>query len=488
MVIGGLLERKFGPRVVTLAGGLIMSGGVALSYFSIQYSFWLMLVTYGVMFGLGTGLAYVGPLACAMRWLPKWKGLAAGIVVSGFGISALIFNSVQTEFINPSNLPPDKRDPLNAEVHYFSQPDILHRVPYVFLILSACYVILQIVGSIMIVNPSPSNELDADLSISRRQSDGSFEISKSIYKNGKANRRGLMDSTSLRGSVEPPDNDHYDNEDTEETDKLMYVPSNSISHSASINGSISIDSTKANHVTKITRDHYIYNLTPRQMLCKANFYLLWFMFFFAGTSVTFISSLYKSFGLEKITDDDRLLSIVGGVSALFNLLGRLAWGVLADAVTYKFALAVQGAAMSILLLTLYSTTATGEVAFFIWVCLIYFCVGGYFSLFPAATARSFGQDNVSINYGILFSSQTAGGLLAGLVSQLLVDHIYWYGLFFFIGGLSVLEFILALVYRHKRYLLLPTPSDLMNTVSRIEEATIRFPQSLERPNDNDNDN
>lgn len=487
MVVGGILEKKFGPRVVTLAGGLLMSGGVALTYFSIQYSFWLMLLTYGVMFGLGTGLAYVGPLACAMKWLPKWKGLACGVVVSGFGLSALVFNSVQTEYINPHNSAPDLQDQDNPDVKYFSQSEILDRVPYVFLILSACYVTMQVIGCIMIVNPA-SNTKDIDLSISKRHEDGSFEISKSVlYKSINSNtcNSSLVDSTSLKGSdyekpLDDGDSDEIDKDGVLETDKLL--SSHSLSRSLSCNNSISsVDGVRA--VTKITSDYYIYNLSPRQMVCKPNFYFLWFMFFFSGTAVTFISSLYKSFGLEKISDDDRFLSLVGGVSAIFNLFGRLGWGAIADAVTYKFALVVQGATMTVLLLTLYSTAALGKAAFFLWVCGIYFCVGGYFSLFPAATARSFGQDNISINYGIVFSSQTAGGLLAGLISQLLVDHIHWYGMFFFIGGLSGLEFILALIYRHKRYLLLPTPGDLMNNVSRIEEATIKFPDnaSLDLP-------
>ena len=98
MAFGGLLEKRFGPRLVSLLGGWFMSLGVLLSYFAIQKSFWLLLLTYGLMFGLGIGIAYIGPISCAMRWLPKWKGVATGIVVSGFGLSALIFNTVQTGF------------------------------------------------------------------------------------------------------------------------------------------------------------------------------------------------------------------------------------------------------------------------------------------------------------------------------------------------------------------------------------------------------
>eukprot|EP00731_Ephydatia_muelleri_P022627 Em0015g210a len=55
MFLGGWLDHKIGPRLATMAGSLIMSGGVMLSFFAIKLSFWMLVFTYGVMFGLGWG-------------------------------------------------------------------------------------------------------------------------------------------------------------------------------------------------------------------------------------------------------------------------------------------------------------------------------------------------------------------------------------------------------------------------------------------------
>lgn len=41
--------------------------GVVLTFFSIKQSFILTMITYGLMFGLGVGIAYAIPMACAMR-------------------------------------------------------------------------------------------------------------------------------------------------------------------------------------------------------------------------------------------------------------------------------------------------------------------------------------------------------------------------------------------------------------------------------------
>ncbi len=479
MILGGILERRFGPRLITLIGGILMSSGVALSYFSIQYSFWLMLFTYGIMFGFGIGLAYVGPLACAMRWLPKWKGIASGIVVSGFGLSALIFNTVQTGYINPENVSPDRPDPFDDNIKYFSQPEVLERVPHVFLILACCYICMQLIGCIFIVNPYPSGNADSDLTHNSNNVDktNNFDISKQATKLADTNNKLLVVSTSLKGSINrtpiqiPSVVKSDDNSDTNNSDNDSLL---SHYHNLSLSNSISTELESS--ISKINAN-YIYNFTPFQMLRKVNFYFLWVMFFLSGTSITFISSLYKSFGLEEVSDNDHLLSIVGGVSAIFNLLGRIVWGGIADLTTYKFALVLQSALMTCLLFTLYSTTATGEAAFFVWICGIFFCIGGYFSLFPAAIAKCFGQDNIGVNYGILFTSQILGGLLAALISQILVDHIYWYGMLFFIGGLSCLEFVLTIFYKHKRYVQLLSPNVLLKTATRVEESTIKFPDN-----------
>ena len=145
MLFGGWLERKIGPRFSTLAGGWLMSAGVLLSYFTIKVSFWLLLLSYGLTLGLGVGIAYVGPLSCAIRWMPQQKGVAGGVLVSGFGLGALIFNQIQSHYINPHNLTPTDG--------YFTDPDLLDHVPFAFLILGGTYALMQFIGSMLIMNP-----------------------------------------------------------------------------------------------------------------------------------------------------------------------------------------------------------------------------------------------------------------------------------------------------------------------------------------------
>ena len=92
-----------------------------------------------------------------MKWLPNHRGLANGLIVFGFGFGSLIFNFVQTFYINPNNVSPIP-DPTGAASDYYFPAEVASRTPNVFLILGTCFFVMQLVGMLLITEPNEEEQ------------------------------------------------------------------------------------------------------------------------------------------------------------------------------------------------------------------------------------------------------------------------------------------------------------------------------------------
>lgn len=88
MPLAGKYIERYGPRRVTIVGGLLTGLGWLLA--STATSVEALYVVYGVVGGLGVGIAYGAPVAVAARWFPDRRGLAVGLALLGFGFSAFV--------------------------------------------------------------------------------------------------------------------------------------------------------------------------------------------------------------------------------------------------------------------------------------------------------------------------------------------------------------------------------------------------------------
>ncbi len=84
------LMERFGVRRVTSVALLAIAAGAGLSVFVTQS--WMLLLTWGVLIGLGTGsMALVFAAIIADRWFVKNRGLVVGILTAGSATGQLIF-------------------------------------------------------------------------------------------------------------------------------------------------------------------------------------------------------------------------------------------------------------------------------------------------------------------------------------------------------------------------------------------------------------
>jgi OFA family oxalate/formate antiporter-like MFS transporter len=100
---GGRVQDRIGPRPVVLVGGILYSAGILLaSLVSSPDQLWLLVLTYGVVAGIGLGMAYIVPIAMLVKWFPDKRGLITGVAVGGFGAGALLTAPIAQRLVDAS--------------------------------------------------------------------------------------------------------------------------------------------------------------------------------------------------------------------------------------------------------------------------------------------------------------------------------------------------------------------------------------------------
>lgn len=92
-LLGAQLSKRIGHRVALLIAGGLSAAGFLLTSALHGTSVMLLYVTYGVLAGLGIGIAYNVITATVSAWFPDKKGLCSGCLMMGFGASALILGN-----------------------------------------------------------------------------------------------------------------------------------------------------------------------------------------------------------------------------------------------------------------------------------------------------------------------------------------------------------------------------------------------------------
>ncbi|KAF7256587.1 Oxalate:formate antiporter [Paragonimus skrjabini miyazakii] len=333
-------------------------------------------VFYGILAVVGGILIHFtfGPVSRlnVPYWFPARRGLVVGMIVGGFGLGALIFTPIQTAYINPDNIK------VNNKTRQMTDEAVLDRVPSAFLMLGGILLSLQVIGFILL-RPKPVSTTESG---DKKVEDGKKDMGDLDNAPGLESEGMLKEKTeeSLAGSRTARIDRSYRDDEVEEE-----------------------------------------NLQPKQVIRRLDFYLLWLVMFCNIIPITIITSIYKYFGQEYISDDF-FLSSVATVSALFNCGGRIMWGAIVDKISFKIPLCVMLFLWSLILITFPHLSFFDGVLlkslYTIWVCLLFLSLSGVFVMMPAATGILFGPANLAVNYGLVFNAFAAGSLVCGVITTL----------------------------------------------------------------------
>lgn len=140
--LGGRLVDKAGSRKVATIGGVLFGIGTLIAALAHQIdNIYLLWLGYGVIGGIGNGLAYVTPIAVLTRWFPDKKGLITGLAVMGFGLGAAFMSLFAPLVIDMFST--------KAAGHYVTAPG----VSYVFYVSGVVFLLGIALASRKLINP-----------------------------------------------------------------------------------------------------------------------------------------------------------------------------------------------------------------------------------------------------------------------------------------------------------------------------------------------
>lgn len=97
MISGGFINDRLGPKWVILTGGTMFAAGLILT--GLSTSLTGLIVSYGLVLGLGLGMAYGATISNCVKFFPDRKGLVGGIATASYGLSSVLVPPVANALI-----------------------------------------------------------------------------------------------------------------------------------------------------------------------------------------------------------------------------------------------------------------------------------------------------------------------------------------------------------------------------------------------------
>ncbi|KAH9519345.1 hypothetical protein Btru_075303 [Bulinus truncatus] len=358
IILGGLLDSKLGPRRTMLLGAVLFNISLFLTYLTFEMTFVTFILALGVLTGIADGVLHSASLSFVVMWVDNYVGLAIGVATSSLGLGAVLINLIITRYINPMNVNPDATD---GNLRIFTQPDVLDRVPRVFLILGTFSSVFHFMGFVFLQtrkNHTNSSECSHTLFCSQHLADngkksGNFCVGSVSNDNISKHAQVLNERDAKKSgnfSVGSVSNDNIDRhpQQLNERDHVTVIgeevdttvqDANDESDTAHLlpesepdMGDELRNCSKCNLDTRCGRFEFL--TVWKLMLRTKELYALVLLQFSMDYALVVVSHFYKLFGQTWLSDD-RSLAILGTVMTLTTIFPKLLLGALQDKIGLK---------------------------------------------------------------------------------------------------------------------------------------------------------
>ncbi|KAK3719839.1 hypothetical protein RRG08_040141 [Elysia crispata] len=426
------LVKRTGLKCTGILAMLVFNSGLLGSAWTIQISVVGTIILQGLVMGMSVSVSVCISYMYIQSWRPKYEALLLSSVSCSANFLAMFENQLVTEVVNPSNLQPDK---MNGPKTFFSQPEVLKRVPKTFLMLGGIITGLQTVGFLLVSVPSSKDHQNPNSIPNER---------KMLRPNAKCPDIVSNDHSQCHKDHAKimSENHHYNFLSKERKDGSQSLTVD-MSFEVESTGTADADTCNTKSHPNSKPDNASKTLTPAEILQTSGFWVLWLSWVALIYSLMLKNCFYKQFGFVYLRND-KALTLLGTFTPLVTSLARIALGYSMD----KAIIGVEGSLViglsSCSLLCAFwfwAPQISGALYSFLILCLASM-LSVFYVVFPTAILRMFGPTHFSFVLAMLYTGSTTVGLTFAVLATPVLHALGWFWVFI---SSSVLNLI-ALMY------------------------------------------
>ncbi|KAK3774155.1 hypothetical protein RRG08_047697 [Elysia crispata] len=415
MMFTSQIEHRFGIHASILVGDIFISLSFFSVYFIIKEPLALALI-FGGLHGASVGVVFALIVKLLLQKMPNHGGLATGIMSAGPTIGTILYIGVAFAVINPSNKKPDLK--VDNKV-YFSDKNLISRVPTYFLVVGAITAVATLSGAALMYIGSCKN-------LYKDKTQAATDADEPVHNQiaGYSGAYNMLSTTDRKGAV--PLNisgarfyGSHGQDKSLKADLCTTGPSLSgipiTEEMQRKNLSLEYDERK---------NCEIVDLSPREALKTARFWLVWLAFVTSNHTFYIHLDLYKEYGEQAISDDSMLITtgIISNVSTIF--ICPLV-GIASDKIGIRNTSMILNAASCLFMSLMVITIHTCPWMYMVLVVIENIGVAPHTMIFSIIAASEFGKIHCASNMGFIRTGNIPLVLLEPFIVDALIRAIGW---------------------------------------------------------------
>ncbi|NLT12804.1 MAG: OFA family MFS transporter [Clostridiales bacterium] len=97
--VSGLFSKKTSYMLRMLVAGLLVLAGFIITSQISGKSVFTLFISYGILSGFGIGVVYNALVSLVIAWFPDKKGLASGVILTGFALNSLTIGNIANNYL-----------------------------------------------------------------------------------------------------------------------------------------------------------------------------------------------------------------------------------------------------------------------------------------------------------------------------------------------------------------------------------------------------